>query len=52
MHELELCGSQVGDASGVLPSDKGVAGTTITPAVNAVSSGESSSTNTKDELPW
>ena len=51
VHELELCGSQVGDAPGVLPSDKGVAGT-ITPADNAVSSGESSSTSTKDELPW
>ena len=52
VHELELCGSQVGDASGVLPGDKGVAGTAITPADDAVSSGESSSSNSKDELPW
>ena len=51
VHELELCGSQVGDAPSVLSNDKGVAGT-ITPADNAVSSGESTSTNTKDELPW
>ena len=51
VHELELCGSQVGDAPGVLPSDKVIADT-ITQADDAVSSDESSSTNTKDELPW
>ena len=51
VHELELCGSQVGDAPSVVSNDKGVAGAD-TPADNAVSSGESSSSNTKDELPW
>ena len=51
VHELELCGSQVGDGPQVMSSDKGVAGTD-TPADGAVSSGESSSSNTKDELPW
>ena len=51
VHELELCGSQVGDAPGVMSSDKGVAGAD-TPADTAISSGESASSNTKDELPW
>ena len=51
VHELELCGSQVGDTAGFVPSDKDAAGAD-TPADNAVSSGESSNTNTKDELPW
>ena len=51
VHELELCGSQVGDAPNVVSNDKDVAGAG-TPADNEVSSGESSSTNTKDELPW
>ena len=50
VHELELCGSQVGDAASDVSSDKGVAGADK-PTDNAVSSGESS-TNTKDELPW
>ena len=51
VHELELCGSQVGDAPSVVSDDKGVAGAD-TSADDAVSSGETSSTNTKDELPW
>ena len=51
VHELELCGSQVGDAPSVVSNDKGVADAE-TPADDAVSSGESSSTDTKDELPW
>ena len=51
VHELELCGSQVGDAPSVVSNDVSVAGAD-TPASNAVSSGDSSSTSTKDELPW
>ena len=51
VHELELCGSQVGDAPGIVSSDNGVAGTAQQTGNND-SSGESSSTNTKDELPW
>lgn len=51
VHELELCGSQVGDAPGVLPSNKVVADT-ITPADNAASSVVSTDASTKDELPW
>lgn len=51
VHELELCGSQVGDAQGVVSSDNDVAGTAQQTGNND-SSGESSSTNTKDELPW
>ena len=51
VHELELCGSQVGDAPSVVSNDKGVAGA-VTPADNAISSNDSSSTSTKDELPW
>ena len=51
VHELELCGSQVGDAPGIVSSDNGVAGAE-SQADNAVSSGDSSSTSTKDELPW
>ena len=51
VHELELCGSQVGDEPSVVSSDKGVAGAD-TPADSAVSSGESTSTNPADDLPW
>ena len=51
VHELELCGSQVGDAPSVVSNDKGVAGAD-TPANNAVSSVDSTGTNTKDDLPW
>lgn len=45
VHELELCGSQVGDAPAGMSSDKGAAGADT-------SADESSDTNTKDELPW
>ena len=51
VHELELCGSQVGDAPSVVSNDKNVAGAD-TPADDAVSSGESAGTDTKDDLPW
>ena len=51
VHELELCGSQVGDAPGVVSSDKGVAGTDPQ-AGSTDSSVASAGTNTKDELPW
>lgn len=51
VHDLELCGSQVGDAAEVLSNDKGVAGA-VTPADSAVSSDVSASTNPADDLPW
>ena len=51
VHELELCGSQIGDAPSVVSNDKGVAGAD-TPADNAVSSVVSTDASTKDELPW
>ena len=51
VHELELCGSQVGDAPSVVSNDKGVAGTE-SQADNAASSVVSTDANTKDELPW
>lgn len=51
VHELELCGSQVGDAPSVVSNDKGV-DVAETPADKAVSSDESAGTNTKDDLPW
>ena len=50
VHELELCGSQVGDAP-VVSDDKAVAGTD-TPANNANPSVVSTDSHTKDELPW
>ena len=51
VHELELCGSQIGDAPSVVSNDKGVAGAD-TPADNAASSIVSTDASTKDELPW
>ena len=51
VHELELCGSQVGDAPSVVSNDKGVAGAE-SQADNAASSVVSTDANTKDELPW
>ena len=51
VHELELCGSQIGDAADLVSSDKGAAGAD-TQADSAVSSGESTSTNPADDLPW
>ena len=51
VHELELCGSQVGDAAGIVSSDNGVAGAG-TPAGSADQDVVSTGTNTKDELPW
>lgn len=51
VHELELCGSQVGDAPSVVSNDKGVAGAD-TPAGNTDSSVVSTGADTKDELPW
>ena len=51
VHELELCGSQVGEAPSVVSNDKGVAGTE-TPANNADPSVVSTGFHTKDELPW
>lgn len=51
VHELELCGSQVGDAPSVVSSDKGVADAD-TPAINAGASVVSTDTHTYDELPW
>ena len=51
MHELELCGSQIGDAPSVVSNDKGVAGAD-TPADNKDPSVVSTDANTKDELPW
>ena len=51
VHELELCGSQVGDAPSVVSNDTGVAGAE-SQADNAASSVVSTDANTKDELPW
>ena len=51
VHELELCGSQVGDAPSVVSNDKGVADAD-TPAINAEPSVVSTDSHTKDELPW
>ena len=51
VHELELCGSQVGDAPSVVSNDKGVAGAD-TPAENMDPSVVSTGSQTKDELPW
>ena len=51
VHELELCGSQVGDAPSVVSNDKGVAGAD-TPADNADPGVVSTGANTKDDLPW
>ena len=50
VHELELCGSQVGDAP-VVSDDKAVAGA-YPQAGNTDSSVVSTGTDTKDELPW
>ena len=51
VHELELCGSQVGDAPSVVSNDKDVA-SADTPTDNADPSVVSIGTHTKDELPW
>ena len=51
VHELELCGSQVGDAPSVVSNDKDVA-SAATPTDNADPSVVSTDANTKDELPW
>ena len=51
VHELELCGSQVGDAPSVVSDDKAVAGTN-TPADNADPNVVSTGSQTEDELPW
>ena len=51
VHELELCGSQVGDAPSVVSNDKGVAGA-VTPADDKDPSVVSTDSQTKDELPW
>lgn len=51
VHELELCGSQVGDAPSVVSNDKDVA-SADTPTDNADPSVVSTDANTKDELPW
>ena len=51
VHELELCGSQVGDAQSIVSSDNGVAGAELQ-ADNAASSVVSTDASTKDELPW
>ena len=51
VHELELCGSQVGDAPSVVSNDKDVA-SADTPADNADPSVVSTDASTKDELPW
>lgn len=51
VHELELCGSQVGDAPSVVSNDKGVAGAD-TPADDKDPSIVSTDSQTKDELPW
>ena len=51
VHELELCGSQVGDAPSVVSNDNSVAGAD-TPADNAGSNVVSTDSHTKDELPW
>lgn len=50
VHELELCGSQVGDAA-VVSDDKAVAATGA-PANNANPSVVSTDSHTKDEQPW
>ena len=51
VHELELCGSQVGDAPSVVSNDRGVAGGD-TPADNKDPSVVSTGSQTIDELPW
>lgn len=51
VHELELCGSQVGDAAGFVASDKGAAGAD-TLADSADSRVVSTGSDTKDDLPW
>ena len=51
VHELELCGSLVGDAPSVISNDKDVAGAEA-PADTADPSVVSTDSNTKDELPW
>ena len=51
VHELELCGSQVGDAPSVVSNDKGVAGADPQPSSTS-SSVDSTGADTKDELPW
>lgn len=51
VHELELCGSQVGDAAGFVSSDKGAADAD-TQADSAGSSVVSAGSDTKDDLPW
>ena len=51
VHELELCGSQVGDTAGFVPSDKDAAGAD-TPADSKDPTVVSTSSQTKDELPW
>lgn len=51
VHELELCGSQVGDAQSVVSSANGVAGAESQAGTGA-SSVVSTDANTKDELPW
>ena len=51
VHELELCGSQVGDAPSVVSNNKDVAGTD-TPADSKDPSVVSTGSQTKDELPW
>ena len=51
VHELELCGSQVGDAPGIVSSDNGVAGAE-SQADNAASSVVCTDASTKDEQPW
>ena len=50
VHELELCGSQVGDAAGYVSSEQGGAGSDPQ-AGNTDSSVDSTGTSTKDELP-
>ena len=51
VHELELCGSQVGDAAGNVSSEQGDAGTDPQ-AGSTDSSVDSTGTDTKDDLPW
>lgn len=51
VHELELCGSQVGDAPSVVSNDKGIADAD-SPASNANPRVVSTDSHTKDELPW
>lgn len=51
VHELELCGSQVGDTAGNVSSEQGDSGTDPQ-AGSTDSSVDSTGADTKDDLPW